>query len=72
MKIVDARLRREERCGGAFVECFIDVEYEDGTKEELISFFPDEIRLVPDTFIDMTRDQAIRYYHNEDIAYLRS
>lgn len=72
MKIIDARLRREEKCGGLFVECFIDVEYEDGTKEELISFYPDEFWIAPDSFIGMTRDQAIKYYHNKDIEYLRS
>lgn len=72
MKIVDAKLRREEMCGGMLVECFIDVEYEDGAQENIISFYPDEIRFLPDEFIGMTRQQAINHYHNRDIAYLRS
>ena len=48
------------------------VTYEDGTKELLTSYFPDEISFDESEFVGLTADQALRMKHDRDIAYLRS
>lgn len=50
----------------------VDVEYEDGSCEQLFKFYPDEISFTPAEFIGLTREQAGQLRHRKDVAYLQS
>ncbi len=50
----------------------VTVTYEDGTSEELFSYYPDEIQFSPSEFIGLTRGEAMDLRRKKDIAYLRS
>ena len=71
MKIIKANIRREEkyRC---FVENYVDVEYENGDKETIFSYFPDELAFSSDEFTNLTKDEALKLFHKKDVEYLRS
>lgn len=72
MEIIKANIRREEKYGGLFVECFVDVTYEDNSNETIFSYFPDELHFNSNQFINLTKDEAKRLCTKKDIAYLRS
>ena len=71
MKIVAAYI-------GPFPETLFDkmpevkVTYDNGDKETLFSFYPDEIFFTPAEFIGLTREQAGQLRHKRDVAYLQS
>ena len=50
----------------------VKVTYENGTTEELFTFYPDELSFTPNEFIGLTRTQALELRHKKDVAYLRS
>ena len=50
----------------------VTVQYEDGSTEDLFSFYPDEISFTQSEFIGLTREQATALRHRKDVAYLRS
>jgi hypothetical protein len=48
------------------------VTYEDGTTEDLFSFYTDELSFLPNEFIGLTRTQALDLWRRRDTAWLRS
>lgn len=50
----------------------VHVTYEDGKKEMLFSYYPDEISFNHKEFIGLTRDQALELRHKKDVAYLKN
>jgi len=50
----------------------VTVEYEDGSTEELFSFYPDEISFTEAEFIGLTKEEAMKLRHNKDVAHLRN
>ena len=50
----------------------VKVEFDDGSKETLFSFYPDEINFSESEFIGLTEEQARGLRHKKDVAYLRS
>jgi len=68
-RIMKARIER----GGHWDPCKIYVVYEGETEEEeyLRDFFDDEIHPNPDRMVGMTREEALKYIQDLDIAYLR-
>jgi hypothetical protein len=50
----------------------VNVTYEDGTVENILRYFSDEISFTEDEFIGLTKDQAMDLFHEKDVAYLRS
>lgn len=50
----------------------VNVVYEDGSREMLFSFYPDEIMFHDSEFIGLTREQAMTARHKKDVAYIRS
>lgn len=50
----------------------VHVTYEDGTKQNIFSYYPDEISFHPSEFIGLTIEQALDLYHKKDVAYLQS
>ena len=50
----------------------VQVEYADGTKETLFSYYPDELSFSSNEFIGLTRDEAHALRHKKDVAYLQS
>lgn len=49
----------------------VSVVYEDGVREELFSFYPDEIMFRAADFIGKTREEACALRHQRDVSYLR-
>jgi hypothetical protein len=47
----------------------VHVTYEDGTTEDLFSFYP---TFSPNEFIGLTRTEALDLWRQRDLAYLRS
>jgi hypothetical protein len=50
----------------------VSVMYEDGTEEDLFSYYPDEIYFSESEFIGLTKEQAKSLYHIRDVAFLKS
>lgn len=50
----------------------VTVTHEDGTSEEIFSYYPDEISFTSAELIGLTREEAIDLKRRKDIAYLRS
>jgi len=50
----------------------VTVVYEDGEKEELFQYYPDEISFSPSEFVGLTREEAFQLRHKKDVAYLQS
>lgn len=50
----------------------VNVTYEDGSKEKLFSFYPDEISFTPAEFVGLTQKEALNLRHKKDVAYLKS
>lgn len=50
----------------------VTVEYDDGSKEKLFSYYPDEIRFRAAEFVGLTKAEAFRLRHGKDVTYLRS
>lgn len=50
----------------------VTVTYEDGQKEALFTYYPDEISFTPREFVGLTRAEAMRLFHKKDVDYLRS
>ena len=50
----------------------VSVEYEDGSKEKLFEFYPDEISFLESEIVELTREQVLTLKHQKDQAYLRS
>ena len=50
----------------------VHVTYEDGSKEMLFTYYPDEIHFSPEDFITLSREDAFTLYHAKDSTYLRS
>jgi hypothetical protein len=50
----------------------VKVTYQDGTEEELFSYYPDEISFSPHEFVGLTREQACELRTKKDVSYLRS
>ena len=46
--------------------------FNDGTEDDLFSYFNDELFFSENEFIGKTEDQAHDLFHKKDIAYLRS
>jgi hypothetical protein len=50
----------------------VTVTYNDGIKETLFTFYPDELAFSEQEFIGLTRGEAMSLRHRKDVAYLRS
>ena len=50
----------------------VSVTYEDGTTEDLFTFYPDELSFSPDEFKGLTREEAYAIHHKKDVSYLRA
>lgn len=50
----------------------VRVTYEDGSTEDLFSFYPDEINFAESEFVGLTRDQAMALRQKKDSGYLRA
>lgn len=50
----------------------VSVTYEDGSAEDLFSFYPDEISFSAGEFVGLTREEGLALRHKRDVAYLRS
>jgi hypothetical protein len=50
----------------------VNVVYEDGSTEELFSYFPDELSFEEEEFIGRTKQQAMDLFHKRDVEYLQS
>ena len=50
----------------------VTVTYENGSSEELFSYYPDEISFTLSELIGLTRDEAVDLKRRKDIAYLQS
>ena len=50
----------------------VAVVFEDGTKETLFSFYPDEIMFHPKEFVGLTKEQARNLAFKKDRDYLQS
>ena len=50
----------------------VHVTYEDGSKEMLFRYYPDEISFNEKEFIGLTANQARELFHKKDKAYLQS
>ena len=48
------------------------VKFDTGEKKMLFSYFPDEISFSPGEFIGKTEIDARKFFHQKDVAYLRS
>ncbi len=53
-------------------QCTLLAELDNGEFEDLFTYYPDELTFNASYFIGMTTKQATDYYHQQDIAYLRS
>ena len=50
----------------------VAVTYDNGIRETLFFFYPDELSFSEREFIGLTRDQALAVRHRKDVAYLQS
>lgn len=50
----------------------VTATFDDGSTEDLFSFYPDEISFSSAEFIGLTRSQALDLRHNKDVDYLQS
>jgi hypothetical protein len=50
----------------------VHVTYDNGKKEMLFKYYPDEISFNKKEFIGLTAIQALELYHKKDKAYLQS
>ena len=50
----------------------VRVWYEDGTMEDLIRYWPSEIRFKKREFIDLTREEALRLFVIRDLTYIQT
>ena len=50
----------------------VHVVYEDGSKEKLFEFYPDEISFSESEFIGLTRDEAVHLKFKKDKNFLQS
>lgn len=50
----------------------VHVTYEDGSMEEVVKFYPDELSFSGREFIGLTRDEAKDLFFKKDVEYLRS
>lgn len=70
MKIVKAEIIKKKMI--ISYEHEVHVELEDGSKQRLFRYFPDELYFNEKEFIGLTVDQAIALRTKRDVAYLRS
>ena len=49
----------------------VTATFEDGSKRDLFSFYPDEISFTADEFIGLTEQEAYDLRHKKDVAYLQ-
>lgn len=50
----------------------VHVAYNDGTEEDLFSYYNDELGFCAEEFIGITKKDALSLFHARDVAYLRS
>jgi len=50
----------------------ISVTWDNGIKEFLFSYYPDEISFTKEELIGLTKEQALTLYGEKDRAYMRS
>jgi hypothetical protein len=50
----------------------VTVTYDDGSKEMLFKYYPDELYFEEKEFVGLTAKQALELFHQRDIAYLQS
>lgn len=50
----------------------VQVDYSDGTKEKLFTFYPDELHFTVHDFVGKTREEALALRQQRDTEYLRS
>jgi len=50
----------------------VSATFDDGTKKELFSFYPDEIRFDEGELVGLTEAEAHSLFREKDITYLRS
>ena len=50
----------------------VTATFEDGTIQELFTYFPDEISFVEDELVGLTERQAYDLFRKKDLAYLQS
>lgn len=52
------------------------VRFEGGEGDDpphlLMTYYPDELTFTASEFIGLTKEQALRLFHDKDVAYLRS
>ncbi len=46
----------------------VTVEFEDGKRETLFAFYPDEFDFTPAEFIGLTKREALELRHKKDLA----
>ena len=50
----------------------VTATFDDGSRKELFSFYPDEIRFDEGELVGLTEEQAHALRHRRDIEYLRA
>ena len=50
----------------------VTVTFEDGSKKELFTFYPDELSFSEAEFVGLTETEAYALRHRKDVAYLRA
>jgi hypothetical protein len=50
----------------------VEVAYDDGTTEDVVRFYPDELTFCGREFIGLTREEAQHLFYKKDVEYLRS
>ena len=50
----------------------VHVEYDNGKKEMLFRYYPDEICFNKKEFYGLTKEEALALYHKKDVAYLQA
>lgn len=56
----------------AFGYCQVHATFDDGTSQQLFSYYPDEISFREPEFTGMTADEARQLRHTRDVGYLQS
>lgn len=59
----------EEMCGPLPA---VHATFEDGSVEQLFTYYPDEISFSEAEFVGLTREQAIKLREDKDMSYLLS
>jgi len=49
----------------------VTATFDDGSKEKLFTFYPDELSFTEGEFIGLTADKAHHLRHKRDVAYLQ-